>query len=82
MRFLSELVPHESSLYLRTHLTQSIHTPRGCQQLLRDYQQLARARLSDLNALDEVPAVLSDKVWLARYFICDSCSFFKIFLMI
>ncbi|XP_047485099.1 uncharacterized protein LOC125036506 [Penaeus chinensis] len=48
IRFLTDLVPHEPAYCLRAHLTNQMYTPRGCQEILRDYCHLARARLKDL----------------------------------
>ncbi|XP_071528013.1 uncharacterized protein [Panulirus ornatus] len=48
VRFMSDLVPHEPAYCLRAHVTSHIFTPKGCQEVLRDYYHLARARLQEL----------------------------------
>ncbi|KAK7068186.1 hypothetical protein SK128_013543 [Halocaridina rubra] len=49
VQFLTDLVPHEPAYCLRAHVTNQIYVPRGCQEVLKDYFTLARARLQDLN---------------------------------
>ncbi|XP_066939076.1 uncharacterized protein [Macrobrachium rosenbergii] len=48
IQFLTDLVPHEPVFCLRTHLTSHIFVPKGCQTLLHDYYNLARARLQEM----------------------------------
>lgn len=48
IHFLTELVPHEPAYCLRAHLTNQIFVPKGCQEVLREYCYLARARLQEL----------------------------------
>ncbi|XP_064103249.1 uncharacterized protein LOC135213204 [Macrobrachium nipponense] len=48
IQFLTDLVPHEPVYCLRTHLTSHIFVPKGCQTLLHDYYNLARARLQEM----------------------------------
>ena len=48
IKFLTDLVPHDPSHCLRAHLNSHIFVPKGCQDLLRDYINLGRARLREL----------------------------------
>ncbi|XP_075221394.1 Fanconi anemia group A protein homolog [Lycorma delicatula] len=46
--FLSEMVPHEPSLYLKIHINKVPSAPVGAHEALSDYIMLAKTRLADL----------------------------------
>lgn len=48
MRFLTDLVPYESTTHLKVHILRPPFVPPKCRELLTDYIMLAKTRLADL----------------------------------
>ncbi|XP_059147822.1 uncharacterized protein LOC131935440 [Physella acuta] len=48
VKFLSNLVPHESAEYLKVHITKKPHMPLKSKEVYDDYILLAKTRLRDL----------------------------------
>ncbi|XP_064598829.1 Fanconi anemia group A protein-like [Liolophura sinensis] len=48
MKFLSDIVPFETSQHLKVHILKPPFVPSKCREVLSDYLTLARTRLADL----------------------------------
>ncbi|XP_078335092.1 Fanconi anemia group A protein homolog isoform X2 [Crassostrea virginica] len=48
IKFLTDMVPYDSSLHLKAHIVRPPFVPPKCRDLLTDYIMLAKTRLADL----------------------------------
>ena len=61
IKFLTDIVPFESALFLKGHLYRAIFAPPKCRSLVTDYSSLAKTRLMDLHeSLEDVGIYVTD----------------------